>query len=87
MKQFRDRISGGESEILKGCGIDATSLYNTKNGKGSGHSATANSLLDTYYIRDLNQNVALSELQNKTSFIKNMTISKSDEEDAEYEDD
>jgi cytochrome b involved in lipid metabolism len=82
---------GGKSEIIPGCGKDATNLFNTKGNKGSSHSSSANSLLDSFYLGNLNQKVAASEIENKTSSIKNMTLPQTgddeDEEEDEYEDD
>lgn len=44
----------GGAEILKGCGKDATELFNTKAGRGIGHSGSAHEMLKDYYIGDLN---------------------------------
>lgn len=43
---------GGKS-ILMGCGTDATTYFDTKGNRGQPHSASANQLLDQYYIGDL----------------------------------
>jgi hypothetical protein len=42
------------TEILKGCGKDATELYQTRPmGSGTPHSDSANAMLEEYYIGDL----------------------------------
>lgn len=65
---------GGIATIIEGCGKDATQLFNTKGGNGNSHSATADSILSSFYIGDLNQNLTSSQLQNKTSSASNATI-------------
>lgn len=49
---FIPQHPGGEV-ILKGCGQDATELFNTKDGKGMPHSGSAHELMKDYYIGDL----------------------------------
>lgn len=49
------RIHPGGSSIIRGCGKDATSLYNNRNGSGRGHSALANRILQTFQIGTLSQ--------------------------------
>ena len=77
--------SGGSSTIIPYCGKDGSVAFNTKDGQGS-HSSTASSILSSLYVGDLNQQIGVSELQNKTSNITNTTIPRSGEDD-EYEDD
>lgn len=43
----------GGSQILRGCGIDATTLFNTKGGRGEPHSSRAQAILKTLYIGQL----------------------------------
>lgn len=43
---------GGDT-ILSGCGLDATNLFNTKQGSGVPHSADAQDALGAFYIGDL----------------------------------
>jgi cytochrome b involved in lipid metabolism len=49
---------GGEGEILKTCGTDATIIYDNRDGTGS-HSSRARSMLTDYYIGDLNQTIKI----------------------------
>lgn len=42
----------GGREILKGCGVDATSFYDTRGGEGT-HSDTAHKLLENFQIGTL----------------------------------
>jgi cytochrome b involved in lipid metabolism len=53
----------GGSIIIKSCGTDATQAFDTKGGKGRGHSPRAESMLAQYYIGDLNQSVSSGALQ------------------------
>ena len=84
---------GGNAGLSQGCGKDATAVYNTKGGKKSGHSSVANSLLDVYFIGNLNQNISSSEFRNKISTIQNTTQPRTgdyeddSEDEDEYEDD
>lgn len=50
---FLGQHPGGEQTILQTCGTDATVAYNTKDGRGRPHSASANAMLAAYYIGDL----------------------------------
>lgn len=50
--QFIPNHPGG-AEILKGCGKDATELFNTKAGRGIPHSGSAHQEMKDYYIGDL----------------------------------
>ena len=45
----------GGAEILKGCGTDATSLYDARPADGKPHSANAREELQQYYIGTLSQ--------------------------------
>jgi cytochrome b involved in lipid metabolism len=65
---------GGVAQITSGCGIDATQLFDTKGGRGAPHSAAAQSILSSFYLGDLNQNLTSSQLQNNTAAAKNVTI-------------
>ena len=84
---------GGKSEIIDRCGKDATNLFDTMGDRGSSHSSSANSLLDSFYLGNLNQEITTSEIENKTSSIKNRTLPQTgddeyeDEEEDEYGDD
>ncbi|MFA6270068.1 MAG: cytochrome b5 domain-containing protein [Candidatus Paceibacterota bacterium] len=50
---------GGEAEILKTCGTDATVIYDNRDNTGR-HSSNARAMLADYYIGDLNQTVKTS---------------------------
>jgi len=50
---------GGEAEILKTCGTDATVIYDNRDNTGT-HSSKARSMLADYYIGDLDQVVKTS---------------------------
>lgn len=79
---------GGRAEIIQGCGKDATNLFDTKGNKGSSHSSTASFLLNFFYIGYLDQEITVSNLENKTSSIKNMTLPQAeDDEDEEKSED
>jgi cytochrome b involved in lipid metabolism len=65
---------GGVSSIDMGCGRDATELYNTKGGGGNSHSSYARTLLNDFYIGDLNQKVTATQLQTTQNNINNVTI-------------
>jgi cytochrome b involved in lipid metabolism len=45
---------GGEAEILKTCGTDATVIYDNRDNTGS-HSSRARAMLVDYFIGNLNQ--------------------------------
>ncbi|MEI6169703.1 MAG: cytochrome b5-like heme/steroid binding domain-containing protein [Candidatus Saccharibacteria bacterium] len=47
---YTDQHPGGADLILMYCGKDATSAYNTKGGRRSGHSSRADSILSSYRI-------------------------------------
>lgn len=51
--QYLDFHPGGADIILMFCGQDATKAYNTKGGRGGGHSSRANSQLSQYIIGTL----------------------------------
>jgi cytochrome b involved in lipid metabolism len=74
---------GGRSALEMGCGIDATQLYDSKGGRSSGHSSFADSLLQSYYLGDLNQKVSSSQVDSQVNNIKNNTpaYNYDDEED------
>jgi cytochrome b involved in lipid metabolism len=50
---YIDQHPGGADLILMYCGKDATSAYNTKGGRKSGHSSRADSILASYQIGTL----------------------------------
>jgi cytochrome b involved in lipid metabolism len=43
----------GGDEILKGCGKDATSMFNSRPTDGTSHSTLARAQLQSFYIGDL----------------------------------
>ena len=45
----------GGSDILQGCGIDATKIFNNRSGGEGPHSSFANDLLVEYRIGSLQQ--------------------------------
>jgi cytochrome b involved in lipid metabolism len=73
----------GGSVILEGCGKEATTLFDTKGGLGTTHSSFAHSLLGSFYLGDLNQQLTAGELQNRTGTIANQTIPQGGEDDEE----
>jgi len=74
---------GGTGTIAEGCGKDGTQLFDTKGGTGNSHSATADSILGSFYIGDLNQNLTPSQIQNRTASAGNATIPNKGREDDE----
>ncbi|MBS3094383.1 cytochrome b5 domain-containing protein [Candidatus Pacearchaeota archaeon] len=84
---FAGSHPGGNNELVKGCGKDATSIFNTMDGKGKSHSSTANSLLSSFYLGDLNQEVSVSAIENKTAELKNSTIPNLDDDNDDDDDD
>lgn len=44
---------GGGDAIIKGCGLDATEMFNNRDGEGSSHSETARSFLPNFEIGTL----------------------------------
>lgn len=71
---FINSHPGGKEEIAKGCGINATNLYETKGGKGEPHTSTTQSFLSSFYLGELNQEITSSAIENKIAELKNMTI-------------
>lgn len=61
---------GGEAEILKTCGTDATVIYDSRDNTGT-HSSGARSMLANYYIGDLNQTVITSPTNPTTPPVAN----------------
>lgn len=55
---------GGSSTMIPSCGKDATAAYDTKDpyatsiNRGRGHSSRAQSLLNDYYLGNLNQTIS-----------------------------
>jgi len=48
---------GGTRNITNYCGKESTTAFDTKGGNRGSHSVYANSLLDQYYVGDLNQKI------------------------------
>lgn len=57
---------GGEAEILKTCGTDATVIYDNRDNTGS-HSSKARSILANYYIGDFGQKIILKPSASPTN--------------------
>ena len=76
--------SGGSPDILKDCGKDGSSGFNSPHGQG-GHSSNAASILEGFYIGNIGQQIGAADLQNKTAVIANTTVQRSGEDDEEYE--
>ena len=55
---------GGTQNITSYCGKEATIAFGTKGGQGDPHSSTAQGLLASFYLGDLNANVAPSVTTN-----------------------
>jgi cytochrome b involved in lipid metabolism len=72
--------SGGSSTIIPDCGKDGSKGFNTKYGQGY-HSSNANSILSSFYIGELGQQITAAELQNKTDAIANTSVPRSGEDD------
>ena len=53
---------GGASAIVRHCGQESTQAFNTKD-VGRPHSASAASMLNSYYIGDLNQTIGQTQIQ------------------------
>jgi len=47
---YLDQHPAGAEIMISYCGNDATVAYDTKGGKGDGHSKSAQSLLDAFYL-------------------------------------
>lgn len=62
LTNFLSFHSGGEAAILPYCGTDGTNAFNTKDGQGS-HRSGDLSILNSYYIGDLNQAVGSATVQ------------------------
>lgn len=71
--------SGGSQTILQDCGKDGSVEYNKKYGKD--HSVKTDSILNSFYIGNLGQQIQSSVLQNKTSSITNTDIPKKREKE------
>jgi cytochrome b involved in lipid metabolism len=52
VSDFVNSHPGGKS-IEKGCGKDATEMFNAKPGSGKPHSDNAKTLLEKYYVGSL----------------------------------
>jgi cytochrome b involved in lipid metabolism len=53
---------GGSNEIIRFCGQDATSAFQTKGGQGNNHSNAAYSMLAPYIIGKLNKTITTQQL-------------------------
>jgi len=84
---------GGNSKMTATCGIDATDAYMTQNPKAkssgarSAHSSSAFSLLDQYYIGDLNQTIGKEKIVETSAIIASQSNGGEDEYEYEEEDD
>lgn len=84
---------GGNSTMAATCGTDATAAYMTQDpnatsgGSRSAHSGKAKSMLDNYYIGDLNQTIGQQAVTNTKAVPAPVTTSKSTRSnDDEYDD-
>ncbi len=57
----------GGSGYLIYCGKEATNGYDTKGGRGNGHSSYADSLLANYLIGQLGQTVVVNDINNSVN--------------------
>ena len=65
LTSFLGSHPGGTGSMLPYCGQDGSVAYQTKDlTPARGHSSYANSLLDNYYLGDLNQTITASPAQN-----------------------
>ena len=81
---------GGANEIIRACGIDATSAYQTKGSRGKDHSSSAYALLTRYLIGNLNQVVPTSQLQSviqQTTAVPASARGDDDDDDEDEDDD
>ena len=62
---------GGANEIIKFCGTDATTAFQTKDGRGNNHSQAAYAMLVPYYIGNLNQNITTQQLNTSVNQTNN----------------
>ena len=82
---------GGNSTMSATCGKDATDAYKTKDpyatspNSGSNHSSRARSLLNNYYIGDLNQKIDQKTMTQNIQKAKSVPAPAS--KGGEYEDD
>jgi cytochrome b involved in lipid metabolism len=83
---------GGNSKMTATCGIDATNAYMTQNPKAkssgarSAHSSSAFSLLDQYYIGDLNQTIGKEKVVETNAIIAIQSNGGEDEYEEEDDD-
>ncbi len=81
---------GGNSTMSATCGEDATAEYATKNASAtssngrSAHSSNAMSLLNNYYIGDLNQVIGTQKISETNAIV---TTASNGDDEGEYEDD
>lgn len=80
---------GGEAEILKTCGTDATVIYDNRDNTGS-HSSKARSMLADYYIGDFNQTIKVgTSSSNISNVVKPTSVNqnKQNRQNREWDDD
>ncbi len=77
---------GGVRNIASSCGKESTQAYDTKGGRGSPHSASANQMLAQYYIGDLNQKINQSTLTQNIQKAKTNPVSAVSTQDAGSDD-
>lgn len=56
---------GGTRNITNYCGKESTQAYETKGGAGRQHSSSASSMLDQYFVGNLNQSINQTTLDQK----------------------
>ncbi|MBS3146638.1 cytochrome b5 domain-containing protein [Candidatus Woesearchaeota archaeon] len=85
---FLNKHPGEAKAIIPYCGKDATQAFQTK-GSPSGkiHSNNAESLLLSFYIGDLNQEISEQTLQEKLNSSKSINNASGDDEEDEEDDD
>lgn len=82
LAQYAGAHPGGTATVLEICGIDGTSLF-----ANQPHSSRASSILDSYYIGDLNQNVSPSALASVAANVPATTPTIPRNRYEDYEDD
>ena len=73
LTSFINSHPGGVGTITNYCGKEATSAYDTKGGRGRGHSSYADSLLAQYYIGNFDQSIPKTTLQQNTQKTNTVT--------------
>jgi cytochrome b involved in lipid metabolism len=77
---------GGAGTIIPNCGKESTQAFNTKGGN-TPHSANANSMLQGYYIGDLNQQTNTQQIQQNVQNTNTVVPPTTGGGDGEGEDD